>query len=247
MDRETKRFLAGFVDGDGCIDMPRPRKKNQTPTPTVVVVQSRNEGKPPELLHIAALCEGTIVKSGAIHPNRRTHWVYRASASTGGKRLLGIVCKYGVVKRKQAKLALKYLEGGKRDPERVHRRISRTKKRIHRGKILLQRLGPAYLSGLFCAEGSVAVYAGKLRAVLCQRSWPALCEAIAKKLGLGNHNGGQYVAYCSEALRFLQMIRPFAVGQKVEQIDLAIEYQALPRGHERKAEIAQMMKKLKKQ
>ena len=109
------------------------------------------------------------------------------------------------------------------------------------------RLTPEYLAGLFAADGSVGIYDGRLVVTITQKSCPRLCQAIATKRGDGCAANGNYVARGKAGLLFLMEIATLIVGQKAEQVRLAIRYSSLPLHSTERAQIAQRLKQLKKQ
>jgi hypothetical protein len=59
---EELQFIAGFIDGDGCISLNTPSAHDKTPSPTLQIRQSRDSNVPEELLFIQGLFGGSIVK-----------------------------------------------------------------------------------------------------------------------------------------------------------------------------------------
>jgi len=257
---EVKQFVAGFVDGDGCIVIRAPSEK-QTFPPCVALSQSRDAGIPAELSYIQAFYGGTI--SAAAAPKRkdvRQHW--KLDIVRGADALLVDLAEHAALKCRQASIAIAYNQAeNRRQVFSECRDQLKEEKRVDADVIMLtNRITDAYLAGLFAADGSVGIYKGKdgclqLKSMISSMR-PAVVSCIQQVLGYGRLARGRIIFGPRDTIKFYELIRPHLVGAKVAQMELGSEFQSkqasrkrrLPTPQEQKEleEIAEKVKKMKK-
>lgn len=226
---EEDQYIAGFLDGDGCVTMESPTTDRRRPAPRVSATQSYNRGEPPELLFLRNRFHGSIRTVKKATNTRRNSWTFRVCESDREK-LLSVVADHGIVKRRQAELALDYLVQGKEDPAYFSYEIAREKADVHSTEIDVDRLTMSYLAGLFAAEGSVGLSRNGhgsygLVSSISQLSCPRLLHAIKEKLGYGYVCGGKINFAPTATVKFLECVQPFIKkSQKRRQIKVAKQF-----------------------
>ena len=114
MIREVdKSYIAGFLDGDGCIGIYRVKRRRGASWHymlQVIFVQSRID-KAWVLNYIHELYGGFIVNTGAQkrNPNCNPSWALRLSGNGAGILIKDCI-DFMIVRSKQAELALQFLE-----------------------------------------------------------------------------------------------------------------------------------------
>ena len=74
MDDEERQYVAGIIDGDGCVHLNAPSERVPRPAPYVTVSQAYNAGQPPELVYLQSRVSGTIHPRKRAAGNRRSVW-----------------------------------------------------------------------------------------------------------------------------------------------------------------------------
>lgn len=145
-----------------------------------------------------------------------------------------------------------YEKNGRENNQWFYEFLRDAKKRYHQVRIDESRLTLPYIAGLFAAEGSAGIYArhgGKLHslaATITQIGCERLMHAIRDKIGFGSVHKGRLHFACKAAARFLRKIRPYLIGQKREQVKVALRFQRKirhPRGQRIKKKQTRRMKR----
>jgi len=250
-----RQFIAGFLDGDGSVKMPKQSYGLVHPCPFVDASQSYNAGAPPELVHIRSLLGGTIHQVTSTKGNQRAQWHLTINSVEGATAALECIEKHGIVKREAASFALAYLRNGRKDPVGTRVHLSAATRNYQDIVIDEDRLTDAYLAGLFMAEGHVAMRAsrGEIYASITQKGCIRLLHAIVKKLGFGSVVVKRVNFPCNQARAMLERFRVYMPEcQKRPQMDQVLEYLATrtsgkgyKRSPESKHHIEQVAKRLK--
>lgn len=229
---EERRYIAGFVDGDGSIGLRKPTSRCARPAPVVSVDQACACGVPPELEYIQSVYGGCIhVSKAGSKPGVRTVWQLRVSATNEVRRFLGDLCQYAIVKAPQARIALEYLESDRLCPDVARARLDQAKRAYAEVEVDCARLSEPYLAGIFAADGNVGIYRsgdnqGRVVCSIAQQSCPRLLAAIRATRGCGCLlRSGSYAVSSRASLPFMRMLYPWVVGQKKAQLELAIRFQ----------------------
>lgn len=225
---DVKRFVAGFGDGDGHITIQQATTRPRADPPKVIFYQSRNDGAPPELLYIQEHYE-SVLHSRPQRRGARTEWRLEIRGP-GVKAILGDWASNGVVKARQAEIALEYMNAD--DRKSVAPRYSALLKQTKASAISpvhTERMVPAYLAGLFAADGCVGVYRSGEKYWVSSASIISAHEeirrAIHSKVGEGCVNAKAVVFWSNQAARFGESILPHLHGSKVEQLKYMLDFQ----------------------
>lgn len=226
---EFAQYVGGFMDGDGCIHATADRK-------IVVSISQAQQSSIPVILTFLQnhYGEGVLLHVPAKLKNHRDMHVLRFY----GQNALGIlqdIADYGIVKRDQAASAIKFLRKDIKFEE-VHSLLSSAKNLAdyQSVSILTERLTPAYIAGLFDAEGCVGVKGQTSIVVqLSQKQSPVLLEEITKLHGGSVIADERMLSGGENAIRFLELIKPFCV-HKLPQILCAMKIQEFSKLHFRK-------------
>jgi len=111
------RYLAGFIDGEGCIEIHRNKRGKDYFNLRLDITQVYK----PVLASIQKDYGGYLIRSHGPRPNKSSRWYVEWSGEKA-KDLIKLVLPYLIVKKKQAKLAMKFpyvRRGG--DPRVRHR------------------------------------------------------------------------------------------------------------------------------
>lgn len=230
-----KEYIAGFTDGDGCIRIPHPTSKRKWPVPIVYIAQSMNGGTPPELCFVQEKFGGNINARRKSSENVRTQWALQLTGLWEVEEFVEDMQSRCVIKRVCFENAHEYLRSGRLDPLDAHRVSKESNSNYQDVPILEERLTLAYIAGLFAAEGCIdanwrASRTGdpkksvpRIRATIRQSGCVGILHAIKDKLGMGSVSGGKLSFQSNEALRFLELVRPFmAPSQKRDQVDAVV-------------------------
>ncbi len=257
------QFVAGFIDGDGCLTVPKPTKGNGA-LPRIHVAQSCDGGAPPELVFIANQYGGRIVEKPRVEGARRC-WVLRIIKAKATAALLQHIADHAILKAPQARVIIEYLVSARdaATAESTRAKLALLKKSYAAVHVNGARLTDAYLAGFFAAEGSLGMYTATtgnvtLSATITQYGCARILESMRDALGYGSVVGGRQLRLsCGQAMAFFERIGPHLVGQKKAQVDLAVEYhrrRAAANGKKRTEEekiemkeTAERLKVLKKQ
>jgi hypothetical protein len=233
---EIMQHIAGFFDGDGCVIIPPKREKDSIgPCPHVLISQSYNAGVPPEFTYIAKYFNGTLWTSDkAPPPNTRKNWKFLLQSLKNVTTFLKAISPYVIKKRRQVDLALEYLRGNRNIGSHADfkERISACTKSYMSVEVDTERLTHAYIAGLFEADGSILASKEddnnfKIEARIKGLESPALIKAINEHYEYGCCTGGRWQTSSGRAIDFCLSIQPFVIGQKKQQIVLAMQMQAL--------------------
>jgi hypothetical protein len=163
MTTEEKQFIAGFVDGDGCIQLSPKYGEHSCPTPYIAMFQSHNAGPAPELIMIQRIYGGTLSEKRGVIGNLRRHWELRVSKMEQVKKMLRDLSKHCAIKAAIASVALALFDEIDREARFAHYYDTiRSMKQDYANIIVQQdRVTLAYIAGLFAAEGSIGMIQGK--------------------------------------------------------------------------------------
>lgn len=231
-------------------------------SPYVVVCQSKQVGEPPELKFFQQNFGGRLKKDERPSTSATRHrWSLTVNKQPGLLHLLSAVAVCGIVKREQAALALAFMLRNPHMRTEFRDCITRSKKQYADVTIDSRRITDAYMAGLFAAEGSVGIYRHHRddrwvpKTTIAQLCCPRLLEAIRETLGFGSVSRGYLHISPRQMEKFFERIRPHMIGQKVPQIELALEFQGytIKNGRKRTAEhksaaekMAKRLKEMKK-
>lgn len=237
--KEFAQYAVGFGDGDGCI------KLTKNGGVAVTFVQASNSGPPAVLRAIQTAYGGTIglSKRGDGAEVRDVSCMYESASSA----CLVLRVLYRAKSRSimyafgpQIQSWCKYFMRAKRstDARKRHKRIQqgrRLKLKNEYQKIVIDqdKVAPAYVAGLFDAEGCAFQESGvNLCVTVAQTIDTNILRAINEAFGDENSVYANQAAFHGfKALRFLQIIRPYCIA-KADQIDLVLKT-LVPRGKKR--------------
>lgn len=245
-------FAAGFFDGDGCV------YADKRGYIAISITQACSEGQPPELIALQDAYGGNVTVHSQGTASSRKQWRYTIKCVEGLRGFLSAISLHCIVKSPQVSKALQILESGQRKTE-SYVELRAMKTCYQQVAVQRERIVPAYLAGLFAAEGTVGLYrkpSGRfyLSSRIYQDSCIELLNVIAEVVGFGSVSSGAFKMSDDQTKRFMQIILPHLLGQKVEQATLVLEFQAnrpasgkrRPEGFEERAQvIAEKLKKLK--
>jgi hypothetical protein len=257
-----KEMIAGFFDGDGHLKMNWPAGPNHHPAPFVEIPQSYNAGKPPELKSLRDRLGGRIYVDRPAEGNVRKSWKLVNQTVVDVIVIFDILVDHAVLKQPQALLARSYLRDGRENPIDIVERLQQMHNNYQDVEIRRERLTPAYIAGLFMAEGCISLSKTRpgyrsLESSIAQSGCLRLLEALQETIGFGRINDGKLKFACAQTVRFCRMILPYMMpSQKKPQVELALRYVEIRtsnRGHKRtiqeteyEEEIAEQLTKMKK-
>jgi len=154
LTKELKEYIAGFSDGDACIQISQNRKL------TVGVYQSSNIGEPPVLQLYQKWFGGNINKYIRL---QRKHKIEYSIQWFGTKciPLLNVLVNHSIVKAPQALLALEWLtksKGTERDVLTAKIKECKVQTNYQAVEILHDRITDPYLSGIYDADFFFVVF-----------------------------------------------------------------------------------------
>ena len=256
LTNSDRQFIAGFLDGDGSVKMPKQSHGLVRPCPFVYASQSCNAGEPAELKHLQRLLGGTIHQVAEAKGNHRRQWHFVVNSVVGATVALECLEKHGIVKREAASYALAYLHNGRNEPVKTREHLMTLTRNYQDILINCDRITDAYLAGLFVAEGHVSMRAsrGEVYATITQKGCIRLLSAIIEKLGFGNVIAKRAQFSSQQArLLFERLLVHTPDCQKRPQMIELLDYlktRASGKGHKRSPEsrmhIEQVAKRLKK-
>jgi len=243
----TKRIIASFVDGDGCVSV-KIGKGNFT----VVVGQSQNDGSPDILNYLKELFPaGNIhLKKKRKTANSRFEWEFTICGENA-LPLLQIMAEYGIIKAPQASLVFNtIMETGEITVPQHYAALALNKQFDEYRKIMVtsDQLDAYYLTGIFMAEG----YVGWDKEIgiglsITQKSNLNLLYAIQDYFGgVGSVGVKAWQISADNAAQFIRLILPYVFGPKRIQCELALEYREGNISVERREEIRRLMREWKK-
>lgn len=250
---DTKQFISGFFDGDGCVYIPRDASSNPHHAPAVSFCQAYNSGMPPELLFVQLHYGGYITQVHEASGTVRTVWNLQIQSSKEVCRILRDLVQHSVSKQDEVQIALAYIDGNCRDFEHFHYRLREAKHDVE-VDIDERRLTHAYIAGLFAADGSIGVYYDsrreancRLESTIAQTSFHKLVQAIQRVLGFGTVSKNGILKFGeAHTIEFISRIQPFIVGQKKPQLKLASKFVSIKARKMRGRQSPGIEKKIKK-
>ncbi len=234
--KNIKEYVAGFFDGDGCIDVRMGRKRGGGLR--IIFSQSKNETIPEVLTFIQKYYGGKITSrdrsSQKGRENDRKEYNLCITAWES-KPLLLDLAKYTILKQPQCEKAILFLETSEKmrilwdHPIRIDvaTSLKQMKKEYNKAIIDKEKLTNPYLAGMFDADGSVYfMHKTSVRSSIAQASslpfLKSLCEIIPKcRL---DTNKKQVIIPPKSS--FLNDIYIFVVNKK-KQVNLALEAMGL--------------------
>lgn len=260
MEQNMLRFVAGFIDGDGCISLNTPSAHDPSPTPTIQIRQSKTEGVPEELELIRDHFGGTLHVKEPEKESHRPNWCLSICAKTDVARLLESIRDYILIKKRQVELALEYISKGKEDHYDYYHLLREAKQDYSNVVICSDKITAPYAAGLFAADGSVELYQTdgyyRLSSKITKKMCRPVLEAIRQWMGCGCLRVKDVKFTANQSMVFFTRILPYLRGPKLEQIHLAMKFQqSKPRSKQKRTEkqlqeaenIAQHIKRLKRE
>jgi len=179
--------MVGFIDGDGCLSALKHVDSRRGGCVSyeflISVGQAHSLKNPPETLKRIQHWYGGRWSTVASKGQQRQKWYLTIPPTQKQNSLLLEIKKYGIIKAPQAIVMLNVLNGRINKAE-GKQRLHQLKKEYAKVVIDERKLTPAYISGLFDAEGYVGISRGDAAELrLSQKSCPALLNAIANKWG----------------------------------------------------------------
>lgn len=261
LEQSVREYVAGFVDGDGCISLAVPTSKTRTPYPAVQLAQSYNRSHPPELKYFKSLFGGAVRMIRDATKTKRRQWQLQVHGKKEVSVMLELLASECLLKRVEAEEALEYIRGGQPEPNACAARISAMKSCYDLIDVPAAYISDAYLAGLFTAEGSVGLYQKRnqweLTACITLVNGHSLLEAIREYLGFGRVYHDRVKFAPSQTIQFLQRVRPHMQrSQKRRQVDVVLTWYSSRVAHrgkkrtqdeiDKQNHVAQKLKKLKK-
>jgi hypothetical protein len=232
--KEDREFVSGFFDGDGCVNISKNDGRGARPWPTLIFSQSRNCDVPDELIHVQSLYGGSIYVQRSEADTLRRSYQLNTTIDTV-TTLLEDLEKSSIIKLSQIRRALDYIRSGRQDRTEVGRALQIDRKRLYEEAVVdPERITNAYVAGLFAAEGCVEFRIipqdpprARLSVGCCisKQQCPQILEALKTHYGRGSISCGAWWLRSKDATAFLEMIRPFLVGQKLPQVEQFLAYQ----------------------
>jgi intein/homing endonuclease len=224
-------YIAGFCDGDGCIQM----------NENIIIIsfsQSGNLKESPRILQfIQEWFGGSLCLSN--HYKKHETWKPSYKLSIGDKsqvtRMLPLLRDKCVLKHLQAKVALDYCNAfqyqiGIGYPEGHLALKIETKKLLTSMKKLeayqsiaidSNKITNAWLSGFFDAEGCVGFASLGVKVRIGQKQSKLLLETIKNVKKFGGVTGHEYGVYGQKSVRLMKDILPYSIVKK-QQMELAL-------------------------
>lgn len=211
-------YIAGFIDGDGCIFI---RKIKQGYQSGISISQSRTNILQIMQYHFGGTISSsksrldnninTILDNGKIDKyNRRNeyNWIVRSNEY---QRLLQHIRNKFVIKGERLDCLIEF-------SKTVNRRLDHKKEllysKIHNKAVEcnFRNVNIAYISGLFDAEGCFNFQGNSYRIQLSQKSYPSLLAYISTYLGYGRVSKYNFVIYkISDCIHFIEQVQEHLV------------------------------------
>jgi hypothetical protein len=217
-------YIAGFIDGDGCIFI---RKIADGYQPGLSITQSRTN-----ILQIIRYHFGGSITSSTSRNDKIVNIIddnnyYDKHTQRNQYNLIirsnecNIILNYIknniVIKNSQIKclndfVALVNLQNKKNEKEELYKTCSDYNKKIKINEIYFEKITIEYIAGLFDAEGCFYINKKKFSKFyisITQKNTPDVLVYIAKLLGFGNIDGEQKfkIYKQSDCLKFIQLIK----------------------------------------
>jgi hypothetical protein len=210
-ERERHMFIAGFMDGDGCISL---REDYQL---FVGIGQSCNEKIPLVIQWLGALFEIQVYSSEYHHIRPNQRMMHRLVLRNGYTRpMLNIMLEHSIIKRDQAEKTLQFLNGeiSARDAYEYLKR-AKEKEVYQNVSIDRSKMTFPYIAGLFDAEGCVWARATVLCTNITQPQSPRILHLLTEIFPGGRVQDEAQVTWEAErATRFLSAIEPFTIHKR---------------------------------
>jgi hypothetical protein len=246
ISESIKQHIAGFFDGDGSLTY-------VTNGLVMAFTQSMNSNCPPTLKHVQSIYGGNISTYYSTNAKmKKPRYTLRITKTEQHYDLLRDLELYCIVKRPQVSEALQYYKvrraGGVYELKTLKRKITKMKKEYATIPIDTVKITPAYVSGLFDAEGCVNLRtSGDLRVELSQNACPRILYAIRDRYGAGyvDKRETRVTFSTNTSVSFMQSILPYSI-RKREELKVALKYQQNPRKRKKDGGFEECYPKLKK-
>lgn len=215
-------YISAMFDGDGSVGVYKTRLR-------VAFYQSSNTGIPDVLLFIQKRFGGRLHSS----KRRKSHKIEHSLKFTGerSQALLTHLGAHSILKRDQILEAVKFCELiHVKDTSKQRDEIAQKLKSLKQQDVLkevdisVDKLTPAYMAGIFDAEGCIQLTSGSIRLQITQFNCPRFLEALVNKYQCGDiQEQGQFRVYAVHAFRIIEQLLPFSIVKK-EQLKEAITY-----------------------
>lgn len=173
---ELKQYIAGFLDGDGCITL----RYHKGYDVRVTFGQSEEKGIP-EILNIIKNIYGGSITRQTRKVNNRQAWILEIHQENTYVMLTHLA-QYCVLKAKQAEVALQcrkdLLAGDHSKCDEYIQTVKRMKDEYQATEFDTKRITQHWLCGFFDAEGTVGVWAQSLKVSFAQKSCVILLHEI---------------------------------------------------------------------
>jgi hypothetical protein len=224
-------YIAGFIDGDGCIFIRKIKDGYQT---GISVSQSRTNILQVLRYHFGGSIVDSHVKN-RVDGNRRNEYCLFIR-SYEYDEIINYIKDSVVIKVPQmnslssfSKLANR--PGFETEKQALYETCStfNQTKNIPSEQLKLDRINYAYVAGLFDAEGCICIRRRETKydwfISITQKSYPAVITHLISFLGFGSINEGfRFKIYkTSNCLQFLSIVKPFCIV-KLKQIELFEEF-----------------------
>jgi hypothetical protein len=224
--KEIKQMCCGFVDGDGYLSI---TKDHQA---VVSISQSCDSQEPSELVFIRSYYGGVLFLNRKAMGNKRQKWVLDIKRRTQLLPFLKDIVEYCMLQSAHAIVILQWLHSDRKNLKDVANSLKNMHTLAYYQQIKIDetRITHPYIGGLFGADGCCVVnpdgYSVSVRSCIAQVKSPALLRSIQSFFGFGSiAKDMKYWICCgTNAITFLQEIRPYCFGQKVPQIDLLVDW-----------------------
>nr|QYA18531.1 LAGLIDADG homing endonuclease [Clandestinovirus] len=194
LTESTKQYIAGFFDGDGCLELCK--TKGEHVHFRVTIGQSQIEGIPDVLKFISECYRATYTFNDPMAEKakrkdkhkvkRKPHHIIRIGGCYCVWFLLDVLVPYSILKSGQALCALRMMSIEHSERPKMFASFYCMKEMDFYQRIPIDssdpRLTPAYITGMFDAEGTVA--SSRITSIsIAQDSSPNLLRAILLKYG----------------------------------------------------------------
>lgn len=193
------------------------------------IFQSKAIGEPPEFSIIQEVYGGNVRRTSPYEcqEGQRPGWVLTISKYQEIIPLLKDAERYCLIKHNQARLVLNYLELDKQECLSFAIAVSMHNQDHTKAEIDINRMTDAYVAGLFAAEGGVQLRKPgyHMRLTISQKSSPKTLKALVAYFGFGFSWKKAYEVSCGRGVEFSRRILPHLRGQKLPQLQLALQSQ----------------------
>lgn len=224
-------YIAGFIDGDGCIFIRKIKDGYQT---GISVSQSRTNILQVLRYHFGGSIVDSHVKNREDGNRRNEYCLFIRSYEYDD--IINYIRNSAVIKVPQMESLFSFSKLANRpgfdaEKQALYEACSafNQNKNIPVENLRLDRINYAYLAGLFDAEGCICIRKRETKydwfISITQKSYPAVITHLITSLGFGSLNEGfRFKIYkTSNCLQFLSIVKPFCVV-KLKQIELFEEF-----------------------